>query len=278
MYNEAMNKWVQKSIELAAKPGYLDKLYEIYPIQRGAERELAPEIIEKIKGAVKRKDKIKLIKALLDGVDLFPIKDSYVAYLRKSPKALDLNPKTVERIGNVLLGMGFEAIVANSIQPKETNRQIGPMFRKSLPKLGYPMLSGSEFLAYDGIAILDGSDKALKTFANKHLKTRVEKGLDFVAKIFGTYIIGEAKFLTDFGGHQNAQFNDPYALLHSRQKNLMRIGILDGVVWLPTNNAMHVRIKEQKGAALSALLLRNFIKEIANGIKPPQTLKKKLAK
>lgn len=273
-----MNKWVEKSIKLAAKPGYLDKLYEIYPMERGMARELKPETVLKIKSAAEARDKIELIKTLLKEVKLFPIKDSYVAYFRKYPKALELNPKTVNRIGDILLGMGSDAIIANSIQPKETNRQMGPMFRKSLPKLGYPMLSQSEFLAHNGIAVLDGSDKALKNFSNKYLKTRIEKGLDIIVKVFDRYIIGEAKFLTDFGGHQNAQFNDPYGLLNSHQKNLIQIGVLDGVIWLPTNNAMHIRIKEQKGIALSALLLKDFIKEVAREAKPSQKQKTKSVK
>lgn len=47
-----MNEWVGKSIKLAAKPGYLDKLYDIYPIQRGAVRELNPVVLKKIKSAL----------------------------------------------------------------------------------------------------------------------------------------------------------------------------------------------------------------------------------
>jgi len=31
--------------------------------------------------------------------------------------------------------------------------------------------------------------------------------LDLVARVRGRYVIGEAKFLTDYGGHQTAQFN-----------------------------------------------------------------------
>ena len=37
----------------------------------------------------------------------------------------------------------------------------------------------------------------------------IDKGLDFIARFNGKYVIGEfPKFLTDFGGHQNAQFNE----------------------------------------------------------------------
>jgi hypothetical protein len=96
-----------------------------------------------------------------------------------------------------------------------------------------------------------------------------------VVKVFDRYIVGEAKFLTAFGGHQNAQFNDPYGLLRSRQKNLIQIGILDGVIWLPTKNAIHISIRKQKGIALSALLLKDFIEEVAREAKRSRLPKKK---
>ncbi len=44
-------------------------------------------------------------------------------------------------------------------------------------------------------------------FAKEHLNYNHNKGLDFVARFNGKHVIGEAKFLTDFDGHQNAQIN-----------------------------------------------------------------------
>ena len=41
-----------------------------------------------------------------------------------------------------------------------------------------------------------------------HLVLQKNKGLDFFAKLNETYIIGEAKFLTEMGGHQNNQLLD----------------------------------------------------------------------
>ena len=137
------------------------------------------------------------------------------------------------------------------------------------------MLSESEIVTYDGIAVLDGPDKMLKNFVNRHLKTRIKKGLDVVIKVYDTYIIGEAKFLTAFGGHQTAQFNDPYSLLRSHQSNVIRIAILDGVILLPTNNAMNLSVKKQDSVAISALLLKDFIKEVSAAAKPSRTPKKK---
>ena len=43
----------------------------------------------------------------------------------------------------------------------------------------------------------------MKYYAAKNLDYKSAKGLDLVARFNGKYVIGEAKFLTDFGGHQN---------------------------------------------------------------------------
>ena len=95
------------------------------------------------------------------------------------------------------------------------------------------------------------------------------KGLDIVAKInstpIPTYIIGEAKFLTDTGGHQNAQLKDALHLLNSqdfkntnKNINILRIAVLDGVCWINTKSTkMQNEIKAlgEDKIAISALLL-----------------------
>ncbi len=88
-------------------------------------------------------------------------------------------------------------------EPKEFNRQMGNLFSKWLRTLPYPFLKEDAFIDSDDIAFLDGSERYLLKFANKCLKCNLSKGPDFVAKVKTTYIIGEAKFLTDYGGHQN---------------------------------------------------------------------------
>lgn len=257
-----MNIWIQKSIKLASSPGYLDQLYEVYPMEIGAIRSIPADILKEIRLVYKRGEKLSLIKILLKNLDLFPIKDSYIAFLRRNPSALDINPETIERIGGRLLKMSYEEIIKASTQPKETNRQIGPLFHRWLPSLGHPILPEGEFLKYKGIAFLGGSDRYLRDFSNKFLGTKLTKGLDLFLRMKSKFAIGEAKFLTDFGGHQNAQFNDALNLLHGRGSDVLRIAVLDGVLWIKGNNKMHNLIKKEKGTALSALLLGEFIKGI----------------
>lgn len=258
-----MNLWVKKSISLAAQPGYLDKLHSVYPMDVSGFREIPPETQKRIKKALASKNRKALVNVLLNELELFPIKDSYVAYLRKSKDAIDKNPKTAKRLGDRLIKMGFDEIIKTSIQPKETNRQIGPLFRNWLKTQGFKVLSSKDFLVHTrGVAMLDGSDKALKDFASEHLGLRLKKGIDLLIKKRDLYILGEAKFLTDFGGHQNAQFADPLGLIRSKAGKILKIAVLDGVIWLPTGNKMHVSIKKGDKLAMSALLLAGFIKTI----------------
>ena len=63
-------------------------------------------------------------------------------------------------------------------------------------------------------------------FAREHLNYTHPKGLDLVARFNGKYVIGEAKFLTDFGGHQNAQFNDAIATIKTPELKAVPIALL----------------------------------------------------
>jgi hypothetical protein len=257
-----MNEWVKKSIEIANSPGYLDNLYSVYPMDAGKRRQISEETINKIKSAVKSGDRSNLIKVLLKDLELFPIKDSYIAFLRHHPEAVDTNPETTKRIGDRLLEMGWEEIIKASTQPKETNRQIGPLFRRWLESIGYPLVDEYTFLKHKGPALLHGSDKYLMDFSNRELGTKLKKGLDFLLKIDDKFVAGEAKFLTDFGGHQNAQFNDAMYLLRHRPGKIIKVAVLDGVVWIKGKNKMHSTIKKERGIALSALLLNDFINSL----------------
>ena len=80
----------------------------------------------------------------------------------------------------------------------------------------------------------------------------------------GKYIIDEAKFLTDFGGHQNAQFNDAIATLHARDVKAIKVAILDGVLYIKGGNGMHRSITTdlKNENIMSGLVLREFLYQI----------------
>ncbi len=110
-----------------------------------------------------------------------------------------------------------------------------------------------------GISILDGSPNKLKQFSNEHLRASVEKRPDLVARHESRFVVGEAKFLTGFGGHQNTQLQDALELLRSRSGRVKRIAILDGVVWLKGENKMHRAVLSSGEDVLSALLLKDYL-------------------
>lgn len=256
------NMWTKLSIEYANQRSYLDDLFSIYPTIPDGIREIDKRIWHQVESSYYAKDNVRLLNNVLK-LDLFPIKDSYVAYLRRDPSAIMRNPRTINRICGRLYEMGLDKIYEKSTEPKETNRQIGPMFKNWLDSksLGIQLLSPSQFLLTSDDAILSGSDAVLAEFAYNHLNYTRKKGLDLVARIRNRYIIGEAKFLTDFGGHQNAQFNDAISTLETKNVNATIIAIMDGVLYIPGQNKLYQSIvsKFYNYNIMSALVLRNFL-------------------
>lgn len=159
--------------------------------------------------------------------------------------------------------MGIDEIFKKSTLPKETNRQIGPLFKRWIQKetLGIEILPIQETLNTNKNCIIRGTDSELMLFAKQYLNYQRTKGIDFLARMKGRYIVGEAKFLTDFGGHQNAQFEDAKNLLTNRRIRAITIAILDGVLYIKGNNKMYKYLKNHRKEynILSSLVLREFL-------------------
>ncbi len=260
-----MNKWTKLSIEYANQRSYLDDLFQVYPTIPEGIREIDDTIWNNVEKEFNKRNNIQLIKELLR-LDLFPIKDSYIAYLKRDKASIERNPKTINRISGRLYEMGLNKIFERCSEPKETNRQIGPMFKDWLNNkaLGIQPVSIKEFTSNNQDAILDASDKAMMDFAREHLNYHHNKGLDFVARFNEKYVIGEAKFLTDFGGHQNAQFNDAISTIKTKNVKAIKIAILDGVLYIKGQNKMHKSIIElyKNYNIISALVLREFLYQL----------------
>lgn len=260
-----MNYWTRLSIEYANQRNYLDDLFQVYPTIPEGIRDIDKSKWSRVKRAYDSEDKKELIRSLIK-LDLFPIKDSYVAYLKRDPSSIERNPKTTARLCGRLYEMGLDKIWERCSEPKETNRQIGPLFKRWLEKktLGVEFLNPHSFMATNDNALLAGSDHELMNFARRHLNYTRDKGLDFIAKFNGKYVIGEAKFLTDFGGHQNAQFNDAIATISVKNVKAILIAILDGVLYIKSRNKMHNFLlnDENEYNILSCLVLRDFLYQI----------------
>ena len=266
-----MNYWTELSVEYANQRNYLDSLFKVYPMSPNLRREISDKKWGEIKAAFESNDNEKLILSLLS-LDLFPIKDSYVAYLKRDPSSINRNPETVNRLAGNIYEMGLDSVFEKCTEPKETNRQIGPLFKRWIAKgtLGAPVFDNvKDFLTTNGNAVLNASDAEMEKFAREYLGYDHNKGLDFVGRFGSKYVIGEAKFLTDFGGHQDAQFADAISTITSELKpnklnvEVNKIAICDGVLFIRGNNKMHKHLKANDDQIiLSSLLLREYLYSI----------------
>lgn len=257
-----MQECIKQSIEYANQRNYLDNLFQVYPAIPDGIRSISQKTWNLIEDAFRKQDNISLIEHLLC-LDLFPIKDSYVAYLRRDKGAIYRNPETINRLAGRIYEIGLKDLYEKCSEPKETNRKIGPLFKAWVKKgcLGVPILKIDEFTQFKGNAILDASDKQMKAWAKECVNYTRDKGLDFIAKFNNKYILGEAKFLTDFGGHQNSQFEDAMQTLNLPHVKAVQIAILDGVLYIPTGNKLYnsiVGLYSDK-YIMSALVLREFL-------------------
>ena len=92
-----MNPWLELSIRYANQRSYLDDLFRVYPTIPEGIRDIDGVIWENVVSAFNERNNTALIESLLQ-LELFPIKDSYVAYLKRDKSALRRNPSTVARL------------------------------------------------------------------------------------------------------------------------------------------------------------------------------------
>jgi len=260
-----MNYWTKLSIDYANQRNYLDDLFQVYPTIPEGIRDINSDNWAKIEIAFNDKNNELLIKELLK-LNLFPIKDSYVAYLKQDLSSINRNPQTINRICGRLYEMGLTKIFEKCSEAKETNRQIGPMFGNWLRKksIGIEPVSLNEFLSNNLNAILGGSDVDKMNFAKKNLNYNRNKGLDLVARFNGKYVIGEAKFLSSDGGSQNSDFEDAISTIESKDTNAIKVAILDGILYIPSNKKMHKFITNpyKDYNIMSSLVLRDFLYQL----------------
>lgn len=129
-----MNNWTELSVQYANQRNYLDSLFRVYPISPNIRREIDPNQWAKIENAFNVQDNDTLVKALLK-LDLFPIKDSYVAYLKRDPSSIERNPNTIARLAGNLYELGLDQVYEKCTEPKETNRQMGHYFKVMLDEI-----------------------------------------------------------------------------------------------------------------------------------------------
>ncbi len=260
-----MNDWTQLSIEYANQRSYLDDLFHIYPTIPDWIREIDEDTWVSVEKYYHEKNNDALLQELLK-LELFPIKDSYISYLRQDKSSLDRNPRTVNRICWRLYDMSLGDIYEKCSQPKETNRQIWPMFSRWLDSWALWILPSSldEFTSSNNDAILKATDKEKMDFAKTHLNYNRDKGLDFVGRFNNKYVIWEAKFLSATWWSQNSDFEDAIATLESKNVKAITVAILDGILYIPNKWKMYKYITDpyKNDNIMSALVFRDFLYQI----------------
>lgn len=260
------NEWARKSAELASAPGYLDDLSEIYRVDEAVPRPIEEGKLKRIREAYHGVDDTSLVKLLLE-LDKFPYDDPYASLLRRFPhQGPDANPKSVARIAATIRLMSWDQLERAIRAPKVANRQLGTRFTEWFKTFGYPSLSEPQLLRERGTAMLAGSEEDALRFTKKHLGYTGDKRPDLLIKTNGQYIVGEAKFFTDSGGHQDRQFEDAMGLVNNQGSfvpNARAVAILDGVVWKPGRSKMYKVVSTTKHDVMSALLLPRYLEGIS---------------
>ena len=145
-----MNEWTKKSVEYAKNKDYLDQLFKVYTISKNPRRPLSDEKRKRIKDAIENKKYKELILACID-YEVFPIKDSYVGFLRKDKTSIDRNPETVNRIAGALIEMGYEENDESMVREIRSEIQ---EFEKSFEELRIQTLLSGEYDSCNAIMTL----------------------------------------------------------------------------------------------------------------------------
>lgn len=114
----SMNSWTQLSIEYANQRSYMDDLFHVYPTIPEGIRDIDSKLWRNIEKAFEQRNNVELLKNLLK-LGLFPIKDSYVAYLKRDKSSLERNPATVNHLCGRLYEMGLDALFLAALNLKK---------------------------------------------------------------------------------------------------------------------------------------------------------------
>ena len=282
-----MNIWLKKSLDLASKGNYYDQLHSVYKIatEENEERNINEEKWANVEKYFNEKNNINLIKSIFDlkkwdenerkwvtNNGKFPFKTSYIRYFYRArnsdPDFFNRNPKTIEIISDRLYALGLKRIKDGVSAGEEHNQQQGQSFRNYLKSRDFgnyyiEILNFDSFISTESNAILIGSDTEISSFAREYCGYKGEKGLDFAARINNKYFIGEAKFVSDYGGNQDKSLLDALNSLLKEEldSNVGKVFILDGACFNASRNKIYKTITTtlKNENVLSALFLEEFI-------------------
>lgn len=233
------NYWLDLSLEFANQKNYLDELFRVYPLVSNKLRDVGLVVWQDFLGTVKN------AKQATTGHG--QASKSWICTYLDDVCSKDLRHGCFE--------------------PKEINRQTGMMFQHWIQKgaLGVLPLDWKRFHKSRQDSVMIGSDADFKDYAAQYLGYRSDKGLDLICRFNGKIIVGKAKFLTGWGKNQNNQLAAVQHFLAADLGNAVKVGIIDGVPYIPSNNKVHNKMhkllidKLAKQNVMSALVLREYL-------------------
>lgn len=252
-----MNEWIRRSIEIAEQRDYLDQLSRIYRVQLNPPRPADPNLIRQIETYHQRREFRELIELLIHH-GRFPYREPFLGFLKADRSAMDRNSQTIRRISGVLQQMNPNEIVEGIEEAPEPNTQFGDHFRQWVRALPFPRVEEAQFMAAAPVCVLEGGDATLLEFANRQLNCGLQKGPDLLAKTARGIVIAEAKFITDTGGNQGKSLREILDFVRARRGDAMRVGVVDGVVWVKRRGKFAV-LRDSEEIAMTALLLEGFL-------------------
>ena len=112
-------------------------------------------------------------------------------------------------------------------------------------------------------AILDAGDgEMIKHAKELGFDRNSDKGVDFLAKFHDKYIIGEAKYLTTYGGTQDKSVKDAILTFQDTNTNFVKIAILDGTCYIPATgkkSQYQMIMRNKNENIMSAFILKEFL-------------------
>jgi len=260
-----LNDWVLKSIELFENTAYLDNILNVYPLQSARPERLEDRLRRRIISAHQGRRTNELIQILQTEVK-FPYDEPLWFLMKNIQGCLENNPTQIQRIADSLYAMTADETVFRLESAPKLNTQMGPMFTVWLRE-NFELLNLEDFQnSTEGVFILDSSEEDGKTFINDILNQNLRKRPDLVAKVNGTYIVGEAKWIGSPGGNQDKQVDEVLDFCRNQRGDVIRIGIIDGFPWAikKVNNSIinfkaAVQVQESEYDIISALLLNEYL-------------------
>ncbi|MCC6056770.1 MAG: hypothetical protein LM583_08855 [Desulfurococcaceae archaeon] len=296
-----VNLWTMRTLELAEKGDYLDKLLEIYPAELPPDRPLREDIKKEIKNLYEAGKYEDLVIRLLDLERPFPVEHPYAALLRHLDKSrrimvMKRNPQVVKVLADLLASLGLNNIIKGVERPKDINRVLGVVFKNwvknKFTREPFRIVGGSRNLLRCNtdkeICIFVGSDEEIGSFVREYLESKkleLERlsvsahffYRDILINVRGIFILGEARFLSTPGGSQSRDLENTLTFVETMEKisalaknrgiEIKGIALLDGIVWFYRSYVETIRQRATGDkVVMSALFLEEYLLSFLNKI------------